>query len=664
MRIPLVLVCLVTAAFGWLSAARPAAANPHPLIVVDTPLRPLAQPPAAEVTAYSCIATIACDGESCAIHTTQRYHLSLSPESASTTLRVGLPVQDADHPAALTKITLADEQGKVLPLAPSDAEHHAVWEIPLEHGARRVLELSYAHPSTADPFIIWSWDVGALSAWGAVPAVHGEFVLPIPAHDDALVRVDPHRANLLGPRLWWDYEMTEEYPPHHVVTIAPPVWERLQAARARNAHHEVAAILTDLQAAADSESIPGVDYAGEAIAEFLAALEEDPGDVSARLDLAAAYRSRAEEAPERRLNYLLLAARELSVALEDVGDMGPSARDIAGALGRTYLDAAETASTEGDPAGALEYLGLAREVAGAELAEELAHADELTLRWALKLAEQGRVDGALAQLEGLIAPTLHEGLLHFAPPLVGVRTEVSLHPSARTVRYHLQTYAPAEERVRERLDDIARRLGEVPCCAVDVRDSAAALLLTVRVPTGDPAALEGCRADVHAALAGEQDLVAAIVAVPWAEGPSTFARESELWRERWRYAERVDTTALVERWRSESEYAGWRLVELHSATPPDTRAQLEQQLALAVMREQRQVWEALPAASQWAYDVAFTAGEGPAATWLVAWGQSRALVLDRSIPDWVRIRMAALVVVAFLALPLIVRRLWRALRTR
>ena len=153
-------------------------------------------------------------------------------------------------------------------------------------------------------------------------------------------------------------------------------------------------------------------------------------------------------------------------------------------------------------------------------------------------------------------------------------------------------------------------------------------------------------------------------AAPWLAAPSAFSREPELWHERVRYAERIDTTALDATWRSESEYAGWRLVELHSAAPADSRAQLEQQLALSVMRDQRQVWEALPSASQWIYDVGFADDEAPVSAWLVAWGQDRSLTLDRAIPHWGDIQITALAMAALLAVPLIARRLWRTLCSR
>lgn len=43
-------------ALGCLGGAPPAAASPDPLIVVDAPLRPLAEPPVAELSAYTCTA--------------------------------------------------------------------------------------------------------------------------------------------------------------------------------------------------------------------------------------------------------------------------------------------------------------------------------------------------------------------------------------------------------------------------------------------------------------------------------------------------------------------------------------------------------------------------------------------------------------------------------
>lgn len=665
MRVPRATICVLIMALACLGVARPAIADPAPSIIVDPPLRPLSLPAPAELAAYTCTATVECAGEECAIRTAQRYHFSLPEGVAAAALRVGLPSEALDQPISATEIALLDEQGVALPTIAPPADMLAAWEIPMERGRRRTLELSYRHPAGADAILIWSWEVAALSAWGAVPAVHGEFVLPQPAHDDALIRVDPHRANLLGPRLWWDYERATEYPPHRVVVVAPPVWDRLQARRAEGAHGEVAAILTDLQAAATAKSIPGIDYGPEIVAELLAALEANPADTAIRVNLADTYRALAERSAEHRLSYLTLAARELTAALEATESAAdPDAQALATVLGRTYLVAAETASATGDPAAALEYLGLARETAGHFLAEELAHADELTLHWALKLAEQGHVAEALAQLDGLLAATLHDNLLHFAPPLVAARTEVSLRPSARTVHYDLDLYPPTAPRVRERLNALVQRLHETPCCEATLEGDDTALELTVRAPAQDVAALEACRRDIDAALSVEEGLAAALVALPWRAGPSAYAVESDLWREHHRYAEALDTTALDALWRSEAEYAGWRLVELNSATPADARALLEQQLALAIIREQRHTWEAIPSSSQWVYEVAFADAGPPSAAWLVAWGQNRSLTVDRSYPRWGEIRTAALGVVALLAAPLLVRRLWRAILSR
>ena len=190
--------------------------------------------------------------------------------------------------------------------------------------------------------------------------------------------------------------------------------------------------------------------------------------------------------------------------------------------------------------------------------------------------------------------------------------------------------------------------------------------LTMRMtPRPEPPAGEGPlghRTSQAPGLAAGQELVAAIVAQPWQEAPTLFAREPGLWRDRLRYGEHVDTTALHDAWQSESEYVGWHLVELHSVIPVDTRAQLERQLALAIMREQRQIWEAFPSASQWAYEVAFADAAPPAAEWLVACGQERDLALSRFAPHWDDVRAAALVAAALLVLLLLVHRLFRSRR--
>jgi len=637
-------------------------------IFIDLPLRPLTQPPSAQLSAYSCLATVECDGEgSCAVRTRQRYQLALSPGTPASTMRLGLPAEALDRRTAPTDIALRDEQGNALPIASHDADVHAIWEVAMTPGQPRTLELSYRHPASTAPLIIWSWEVAALSAWGTVAAVHGEFVLPVPMGDDALLRVAPHRANLEGGRLWWDYEATDEYQPHHIVVVAPPVWERLQTARASGAHADVAALLRSLQAAADTETLPGIDYSAEIAGELLAALQDDPGNTAARTDLAATYRTLAARRPENRLNYLLLAAHELAVALEQSGGTGgPSHEALAVDLGRTYLEAASAASEAGDPAGALEYLALAREAAGPALAEELADADELTLRWALKLAEMGRLEDALAALDGRLSSELYEGLRHYAPPLVAARGTVSLRPSTRTVRYELEPYPPVASAVREQVASIVRRLQQVSCCQVSLDEANGVLAIIVEAPAQDLTRLEACSADIRVALTGGEleasltsrdealgaglELLTAIIVQPWQSTPSLFVRERRLGHDRWRYAERADSTALHEALRSEAEYAAWHLVELHSASPTDTRAELERQLALAVMRQQRQAWEALLPAAQWAYEVAFEDSGPPAAEWLVGWEKQCNLSLERIIPRWGDIGAAGLALAALLVL--------------
>ena len=642
--------------------APPAAAAPGPGMSLDIPLRPLGEAPVAELLAYRCTAAVVCEGASCAVHTTQRYQVALLPDVAGTTLRLGLPSGVHDHPTAPLDIALLDEQGTPLAAVAvsPDAGLHAAWEMPLAPGERRTLILTYRHPAAEDPFTIWSWEGGALPAWGTVSAAHVEFVLPQATGDDALVRVAPHRANLDGPRLWWDYEQVGDYAAHYVVAVSPPAWQRLQAWRAQGAHREVAAMLRRLHEAAAEEGVPGVDYMPEVIAELIAATTADPTDTDAHSDLAAVYRARAEELPERRLNYVLLAARALEDARTRAADTSEAER-FAEALGRTYLVAAETASAQGDPAGALGYLKLARTAAGELLGGELAQSDELTLRWAVTLAEQGRVTEALDALAGALTPALEDTLLRYAPPLTGARTVVTITPASRRAHYTLDAYPLAVDRVRAQLDEVVTRLGALACCRATLEQQGTALLLTIEVPAATAADMAACQPAILEALSADTELVTALIALPWQAAPGELTWESELWRDRLRFGERIDATPLQELWQSASEYAAWRLVELNNALPGDTRAELERALALAVMREQRQMWEMLPLATHWVYRVARAEGAPPDGEWLVAWGHDRQLALDTSLPRWDAIRTACLAAAGLLAMLLVLSHAWRVL---
>ena len=102
-------------------------------------------------------------------------------------------------------------------------------------------------------------------------------------------------------------------------------------------------------------------------------------------------------------------------------------------------------------------------------------------------------------------------------------------------------------------------------------------------------------------------------------------------------------------------------MELNNALPGDTRAELERALALAVMREQRQMWEMLPLATHWVYRVARAEGAPPDGEWLVAWGHDRQLALDTSLPRWDAIRTACLAAAGLLAMLLVLSHAWRVL---
>lgn len=604
-----------------------------PQLACDVPLVPLEAPGFVQLTSCVLRAELRCDEAHCALCVEQTYQLHNRDRIKGSTLRVGLPKPDAEA-APMPEVVLKDGEGTPISLLGLTVLHSRVWEISLDPDERRVLAFSYARPVSPGHFLRWQWDMARLSPWGTVEGARVELKLPYHVTDDAFLEVRPVPFGFDGTTLSWEHERLEAPLSHNVLMISPLTWKRLRELRATAAHHELARFYVDIQKAAQRERVPLADQYEEIVAELQAAIEEAPDNVAARLDLANLYQARADASPQMRLNYLLLAAEELATVLRQQ----PGDRQVASVLGRTYYDAARVASEANDPAGALAYLRKARQTPGADLGPDPNEYEDLTLHWALDLAERGHVGQALADLEGVLSPEKHGALLRYAPPLASAHTEVDLNPEMRSAHCSFCLYPASASETMARLQGITDRLKTLEGCLVALTPDSSnrdRVTLDISVTYSALSELRKRSLAVLEVLSEDDDLISAIAAAPWEMDLRVYAAESTPWTDRYVYDEGVDLSPLHDVWEMQSQYIRWRLVELQDAPPGDERAQLEQRFALIALREQRQIWEHLPSGTYWVYRVAFGDTSGaPRRAWLLGWGQTRSLEMVHPVYRW------------------------------
>jgi hypothetical protein len=595
------------------------------------PLVPVGAAGFVQIASCVVVAEVACDETQCQVRVEQTYRLLNRDRLKEAPLRVGLLKVARGEAVRLPTPTLRDGQGTTLQPVGSTAQHSAVWDLRLGRQETKTLVLSYAYPAQASPLVRWGWEMPLLAPWGVLESARVELRLPGYYTDDTFPLLEPRTLRWEGRALVWEYETPKELPTHRVVLIAPPALKRLRDLQAKSAQADLARLYLALQEAAQREGATGVDYFGQAVAAFHAALVANPADVAARVELAQLYRARAEVATSLRLNYLMLAAQELEAALgQRAGDTA-----LADALSRIYYDAALLASQSGDPAGALTYFKKA-EVPGATVGQQRDKREDLVLRWALNLAEQGEASQALAQLEGVLAPAAEEALLRYAPPLTAARTEVEQWPAERVVRYELRLYPPTAKRTLARLQELGERLHALGGLRATLTPAAEAATLEVRVAHRSLAELRQRAAALAGALTNDADLLIALIAAPWQANLLAYDLQRGLWRDLGHYQERIDLRALQAQWEKDAQYTNWQLIEVRNTPAQGERAQIEQRLGLIVLDEQRRVWERLPSGSYWLYRVSYGSGAlaPPASSWLLSWGQVRELEVTYPLYHW------------------------------
>ena len=630
-------------AFSALSPCCLAEVAPPP----EAPLTPLDAPGFVQIAACTVRVDVVCDTAPCTVQVEHEYHLRNRDRIKGKVVRLGMAGRAAQttYPSP---IALENAQGERL--EPLKSERVPTWVLSLAPNEQRTVRLAYKRPLRSQYLVDWQLDLSPLAAWGVVESIRVELRLPQHATDQALLRIEPSGYDFDGRVLVWESESVEEPPVHTVMLISPPAWSLQNELQSADAHRELAQLYGSIQADGDRLGVPVGDYFGQIVAELHEAITDSPHEVPLRLELAQVYLERASAAGDLRLNYLLLAAQHLVIALEQ----DPANRDIATRLNGTYFGAAQEAKQRGDPEAAIVYLKRARQVPGARRDSDL-DMEELMLEWALDLAKQGQVVRALDQLQGTLSPATVEALLHYVPPFVSVRTDVALRPGSRRVSYDLMLYPPSAAETLSSLDRIAERLAYVQDLSVVLERDPTNLVsttLTVKAVYEELADLKDLVLAIVEALDSEEELLHAFLAVPWMGVPETHVLDTHLLCEWCAYREHVDLASLRTTWERESQYVRWRQIELRNKTTTSVQEEMERQLGLLALREQRHLWEQLPSGSYWTYRVTFGQSEGtPEETWLVRWGQTRTLDFERRSCHWALVlRIGLMVLVGFVFL--------------
>ncbi|NLG29412.1 MAG: hypothetical protein GX557_16000, partial [Chloroflexi bacterium] len=498
----------------------------------------------------------------------------------------------------------------------------------------------------ASQLLWWRLALDGLAGWSELGGLHVALALPDALDENVLLSVAPASYGFDRRVLTWDTEQTTAPEPVSVQMIAPPAWSELQSLRAASNHAGLARFLTSLGAAGAQASIALPDYADEILAHWEAAAQANPSDPTPHLELAQLYQARAAAQPSSQLNYMLLAGQHLEAVLE----LRPTDRDLAERVRALYYEAASIASRAGDPAGALDYLDRAAATPGAA-AETLERLEDLSLRWAVDLADQGMIDQALTQLAGRLAPETEDAILRYAPPFTSARTEIEQTPDGRTVRCYLELYPPAAERTVQRLQELATALtlqSFYPLQPV-VQQAGNTVLYQLSTEANSPAAFQRVKEAILRTTPPGEDLVAALLVHPWAGTLQDYEIQRGPVRSRSIYAEHLDGALLQSAWDSQAEYVRWRMAELDQTPAADEKAQLERRLALIALRDQRFIWDQLPASTYTVLRVThWDSDTGP--SWVVPWGQERVLVDTATTYHWTAIALLGGVLFATLIL--------------
>jgi len=641
----LILLAVLVLGLGF-PAAPVSASGPDTLC--DAPLVLVSGSQHVRLTAAIMEANLTCDGPSCTLDSTQTYVLRNESYSEAAYLTLGLPVLGEGACRETSDLRLQDANGTIMTPAGASAEFAATWQIRLPAGSSRTLTLVHTWQIGEQRLIQWRWASSLLSSWPAIDGARVEYRLPTLATDDAFAYVQPTCLDFDGRRLVWSYEKVESLPDHGLLMVAPPTLRALNDLRNSAAHHDLARLLLEVRAEAEARHLAIPDPIGEILAALASAADDRPGNVSVHLDIARAYQAAAETYPDLRVDYLLLAVEEM----ESTCALMPADQTVTDLLASGYYDLAVASSEAGAPGQALNYLRHAQAIGGGTLSADAGQIENLFMRWALELAEQGRVDEALDEVSEKLSPGTLDALLRWAPPVTLTETRVTLKPGHRSIEYELRPYAPLAHSIQALVTETARAMAQVNGCTVTASTQESVITLGIEVAFSSLDDLREKNAELLRTLPAPRDLVSEMIAAPLESSVESFEIAPGLLRDRLVYRECVDLAPLKTLWNSQTEYASWRLVELTDLQPTDDRARLEVEMALTAVRNQSAIWDCVPMGAHLVYTLETADGHPHAAesVWRVGWGETRNLALERSSWHWARLALLSVLGVAGLAL--------------
>lgn len=625
------------------------AASPDPDLLLDRPLVPATSAGSVRLRTYVLRATLQSQDSAYGLATAQTYELHNTDRARAVTLRLQPASEDRTTAGKHPALSLSDAQGRLIPQSGVNSSSDPTWDLVLVAGERRAVTLSGQHSSRSGHLACWRATLARLSVWGIMDSARIEFKMPMLMGDDAILSRDPAGSRPEGLGLLWEYENIRGLADHGISMLAPGTWLRVGRLSYDGGHRELARLYEAIDDESLRRSLHVRDHYALMLGELSLAAEATPADASVWLELARLYRTRADKVPAaQKLSYLLLAAQEL----ERVAQQRPSDRDVTTALSRTYGEAAALASESGDAAAALVYLSKASQMPSAQTGLDKDRREELTLRWALSLAEQGLATDALVRARNLLSADSLDSLLRYAPPIVTLRGEVTLRDGQRAVRYLVRPYPPIAEEIWARMQQANARCIALDDCEALLERVSEEFVWDVRLAYSDLAGLRRQTAALADAISREQDLLALVLAAPWRSEVQVYSCRPGPWRDTVEYAEAIHPTALQSAWEQGRQYVDWRLVELRNSTPSHERARLEQRLGSLVLREQGELWEQLRASVYWVYSVEFGSADKVAHvdSWTVGATQIRTLEQHLAVYHWpVIARTVAVGMIALLA---------------
>jgi tetratricopeptide (TPR) repeat protein len=608
------------AALVWLLLLAPVAMAEavSPILVVPSTPRGF-----VELSALKVNTSLSCPEDGCVLEVEQIYHLQNRDRLKGADIGISL-LGAAD---TATSVTITPEAGV------SAAGHHN-WSLRMNADATKVVRLRYTLPLDSPDLVLWHWDGAALSVWGRMTSARFELRLPWDLPEDQILALEPAAHGFDGRTLYWEYEEPPTLEPFQVWLVAPTLWARAERLRAEGDHMTLARLYRDLGREAERLGAPYPDPYPRVLGELQRAASQDPSPAP-HLALAELYLEQADARPELERNYRLLAAEALEQALR----AGAQDATVPRQLTTLYVGLAQQTREDGNPEEALHYITLAAEHSRDGVVGDAVTVEEIMLDWAVYLASKGRVTEALVRTADVLSPRIQDALYRYAPPITAARTQVILTDQTRTTSYRFNLYRPLMDRTLARLEELTLALdgldGTDAAMSWGEGDGAPWAELELVVSYRSLAQLERSAESILQLGGAEPDLIHALIAAPWATDLAVPAVMRNPWVDLYSYQE-TPLFAPLEALRDEqAQYTTWRLVEASSGAADDERDLLEQQLTALALREQREIWENLSSSSYWSYHVSFEQPSSlPTMSWLVGWGQERALTIDHRHYQW------------------------------